>query len=233
MSTSDSAAGSALLDTDTLSSAFRFCFFLGYFCFQLLRRSLILTAIFLNALALPENLHKSLLPVMVSFSIRNSAILSMISTILTQKTFCLLVGFLSRIFITSWSISDAVSSPQFKTARPSLKYWFSWVARPIRPNFLDIPYWVTIALAILVACLDIIGRTWSLPCQTPVLPLHDHPKHLLTWREVLSRYLKYFSSSGTCITYPNAPIVRGTMVIFCTGSESFCRALTNACPTSW
>ena len=31
--------------------------------------------------------------------------------------------------------------------------------------------------------------------------------------------VKYFSSSGACNTYPNDPIVRGTMVIFCTGSE--------------
>ena len=45
--------------------------------------------------------------------------------------------------------------------------------------------------------------------------------------------IKNFSSSGTCIVYPNAPIVLGTIVIFCTGSASFCKAVTNACPTSW
>ena len=41
-----------------------------------------------------------------------------------------------------------------------------------------------------------------------------------------------FSSSGVCMTYPSAPIVLGTIVIFCTGSASFCSALTNAWPTS-
>ena len=44
--------------------------------------------------------------------------------------------------------------------------------------------------------------------------------------------LRYFSSSGTFITYPRAPMVLGTMVIFCTGSECFWSALTRAWPTS-
>ena len=45
--------------------------------------------------------------------------------------------------------------------------------------------------------------------------------------------IRYFSSSGTCITYPSEPIVLGTIVIFCTGSEFFCNAATSAWPISW
>ena len=40
-------------------------------------------------------------------------------------------------------------------------------------------------------------------------------------------------SSSTCIVYPNAPEVLGTMVILCTGAEWLWQAATSACPTSW
>ncbi len=59
------------------------------------------------------------------------------------------------------------------------------------------------------------------------------PTRLTSISRSSASVFRYFSSSGTCITYPRAPMVRGTMVIFCTGSEFFCRALIRACPTSW
>ena len=44
---------------------------------------------------------------------------------------------------------------------------------------------------------------------------------------------RYFSSSGSCIVYPSAPIVLGTIVILWTGSVPSNNPATNACPTSW
>ena len=132
--------------------------------------------------------------------------------------------------ITSWSISAAVASPQFNTARP-VRYWFSWLSKAMRPNFSDIPYWVTMALARLVACwisleapVVTVSNTISSAARPPMSSTRRASSSFLVF--------KNFSSSGTFITYPNAPMVLGTMVIFCTGSECFCRALTRACPTS-
>ena len=87
------------------------------------------------------------LPVMVSFSIRKSAILSKASRFSERSRFASAYAPFN-IRITSTSIYAAVASPQFNTVLP-VRYWFSWVARPMSPNFSDIPYWVTMALAIL------------------------------------------------------------------------------------
>ena len=133
--------------------------------------------------------------------------------------------------MTSVSISAAVASPQFITVRP-VRYWFSCVSRPIRPNLSDIPYWVTIALATLVAC----SISFAAPVVTVSKTISSaaRPARETTSIALSSFFVfKNFSSSGTCITYPSAPIVRGTIVIFWTGSASFWRAVTSACPTSW
>ena len=131
-----------------------------------------------------------------------------------------------RICITSESISDAVCSAQFNALLPS-RYLPSTVSNPIRPNFLLIPYLVTIERAIPVA--------FSISLEAPVVTVSNmissaaRPPSNPTIISCNSACVfRYFSSSGTCITYPNAPIVLGTIVIFCTGSEFFCNALTNA-----
>ena len=170
------------------------------------------------------------LPVMVSFSIRKSAILSKASRFSERSRFASAYAPFS-IRITSTSISAAVASPQFNTVRP-VRYWFSWVARPMSPNFSDIPYWVTMALAILVACSISLAApvvTVSNTISSAARPARDTTSMASSTFFVF----KNFSSSGTCITYPRAPMVLGTMVIFCTGSASFWRAVTRAWPTSW
>ena len=133
--------------------------------------------------------------------------------------------------MTTSSTFAAVVSAQFITARPS-KYRFVMDSKPINPNSSDIPYCVTIALAIAVA------RSISL--DAPVVTELNFtssaarpPKNDTRSANISSFLFKYFSSSGRCIVYPSAPMVRGTIVIFCTGSDSFCNAITSACPTSW
>ena len=66
--------------------------------------------------------------------------------------------------ITSESTSAAVTSEQFITARPS-RYWLSIVCSPIRPNFLLMPYWVTMALAMPVA--------FSISLEAPVVTVSN------------------------------------------------------------
>ncbi len=137
------------------------------------------------------------LPVIVSFSIRNSAILSIASRFSFRRRFASAYAPL-RITITSWSISAAVASPQFKTVRP-VRYWFSFVSSPIRPNFSDIPYCVTIARAIRVAR--------SISFAAPVVTVSKMSSSAArppraTTSMAFSSFLvfRYFSSSGTCIT---------------------------------
>ena len=84
------------------------------------------------------------------------------------------------------------------TLRPD-RYWFSRVSRPMRPNFSDIPYWVIIARARLVA--------FSISLDAPVVTLSNtsssaaRPARASTSMASSSFLVfRYFSSSGTFIT---------------------------------
>ena len=149
---------------------------------------------------------------------RNSAILSRASLFSERSFFASAYADFS-IFITSSSISPAVASPQLRTARPS-KYLFWIDSSPISPNLSDIPYCVIMARAIFVAC--------SISFDAPVVTVSNtissaaRPPSATTIIASSSFFVfKNFSSSGVCITYPSAPIVLGTIVIFCTGSVFF------------
>ena len=127
---------------------------------------------------------------------------------------------------TSSSMAAAVSSLQFSAVLPS-RYWLSTVARPTSPKRLLIPYRVIMLRAIevafsisLAAPVVTVSNTTSSAARPPTSPTSISRSS--------ASVLRYFSSSGTCMTYPSAPMVRGTMVIFCTGSEFFCRALISA-----
>ena len=78
---------------------------------------------------------------------------------------------------------------------------------------------MTIARAVLVARLisfDAPVVTESNTISSAALPARN-----VTSLAFNSSFdIRYFSSSGACITYPNEPIVLGTIVIFCTGSAS-------------
>ena len=100
--------------------------------------------------------------------------------------------------MTSWSISVAVASPQFMTGRPS-RYLFSTEASPMRPNFSDIPYWVIIARARLVAC--------SISLEAPVVTVSNTissaarpPSSWISLASSSFLVFRYFSSSGTFMT---------------------------------
>ena len=132
---------------------------------------------------------------------------------------------------TSSSICDAVFSPQINPAPPS-KYWFCTVARHIMPNLSDIPYIVTMARAIFVA----FSISFAAPLVTELNTSTSAARpaiYVVILARSSSFVSRYFSSSGVWSVYPSAPMVRGTIVIFCTGSVFFCRADTSACPTSW
>ena len=107
------------------------------------------------------------------------------------------------------------------------KYGFSTCSRLIKPNFSDIPYCAIIERAIFVAfsiSFDAPVVTESNTISSAALPARN-----VTSLAFNSSFdIRYFSSSGACITYPNEPIVLGTIVIFCTGSACFCNAVTNA-----
>ena len=131
----------------------------------------------------------------------------------------------------SVSTSEAVLSLHVSLAPPP-KYSFSTVASPIRPKRLLIPKRVIMLVAILVACsISLAAPVVTLP--KTISSAARPPSRLTSLSCSSASVCKYFSSSGTCMTYPKAPMVLGTMVIFCTGSEFFCRALISAWPTSW
>ena len=92
----------------------------------------------------------------------------------------------------------AVSSEQLSLALPS-RYLFSTVSRLIRPNFSDMPYCVIMALAICVA--------FSISFDAPVVTVSNtissaaRPPRSVTSLAISSSFvIRYFSSSGTCIT---------------------------------
>ena len=148
---------------------------------------------------------------MVSFSIRYPASLSIRSRFSERSSLALSYAFLS-IATTSSSMAAAVWSEQLRDVRPS-RYWLSTVANPASPNLSLIPKRVIIFLAMDVA--------FSISLAAPVVTLPNTissaarpPRAETIMFSSSSLELRYFSSSGTCITYPRAPIVLGTMVIF-------------------
>ena len=116
--------------------------------------------------------------------------------------------------------------------RPSSRYMLLGLSSPTRPNFRLMPYWVIIARASFVAFSISLAApvvTVSNTISSAALPATNST----SMARISFSVFRYFSSSGTFITYPRAPMVLGTIVIFWTGSESFCRADTRAWPTSW
>ena len=137
------------------------------------------------------------LPVIVSFSYRYFAISSRTS-LFSERSFLASSKHFLRSSLTSSSIMAAVSSEQLSLAVPS-RYLLSTVSRLIRPNFSDIPYCVIISLAILVA--------FSISLEAPVVIVSNTissaarpPRRVTSLAISSSLDMRYFSSSGTCIT---------------------------------
>ena len=135
------------------------------------------------------------------------------------------------IFKISSSTKVEVSSLQFLTALPS-KYLFWIDSKAIISNLSVIPYTVTILLADWVA----LSISFEAPVETMLKTTSSAalpPSITVIWFNISSLETRYFSSSGSCIVYPKAPMVLGTIVILWTGSVPSNNPATRAWPTSW
>ena len=99
-------------------------------------------------------------------------------------------------------------------------------------NSSFIPKRVTMARANLVACSISLDAPEVMDPNT-VSSAARPPVNVVILSSISSLVMRTLSSSETCIVYPSAPEVLGTMVILCTGAECFNLAATSACPISW
>ena len=75
----------------------------------------------------------------------------------------------------------------------------SCVASPMRPNLSDIPYCVTIDLAIFVAfSISLAAPVVTVSKTSSSAALPARKPTIISWSSAF--VLRYFSSSGTCIT---------------------------------
>ena len=111
----------------------------------------------------------------------------------------------------------AVSGEQAREASPP-RYWLLTVSRATMPKSSLMPKRVIMALASLVAC--------SMSLEAPVVmewkiksSATRPPVKVAILFSSSSLVIRLCSSWSTCMVYPRAPEVLGTMVILVTGAE--------------